>query len=357
MYDYVITDRPVDHRGRLAVWQCHFPGCTDGNKTESWSCTGYPDGRCYCFACHKSASIVDLYVQFRFGIFITPGTKMDDPVVRGAYRAAFVDLQHTGYASTSTPVAREQSGRAFNGMEQRFMNEVATLMHHDLLYDKRAMTYITERGANAYPIMGVARRTQMPAIHDIARQLGDPDLPHRCSLTSRKEPKWMNWLLEDSTVVFQKNKEGNVVYYQGRTLRTDREKKYYCPYGIAKVPIVYEGNPGGPWVSSEGYYKVAWAIQHGWNIVAPLGTQAQYIPTEKLRVLDGNGLHIGDRDDNGAGRKGVLIMKERTLLSGYNVAMAITPKGYTDPDLWAAHIGYHRASAEMNRFINRHFGR
>jgi hypothetical protein len=356
IYDYVVTDRPVAHHGTLATWQCHFPGCSDGSNVDSWSCTGYPDGRCHCFSCNRNASVIDLYVQFRFGIFVAPGTKTTDANVRGAYRAAFVDLQATGYVASSTPVSRAQSGRDFNDTEQRFMYEVARLMHDDLTRDKEALAYMHGRGVEPYAIMGVARAYQMPAIRDIARQLGDSGLPARCGLVSRKYPQYMNWLLADATVVFQMQ-NGRVTYYQGRSLHTDRQKPYYCPYGITKKPISFEVNPGGPWFSSEGAYKVLWAAREGWNVLAPLGTQSQYIPTEKLRVLDGNGLHIGDRDANGAGLKGVQIMKERTQLSGYRVAMALTPKGYTDPDLWAGAIGYSRASAEMHRLLQRHYGR
>jgi hypothetical protein len=290
-------------------------------------------------------------VQFRFGIFIATGTKMAGTEIGAAYHAAELALRTTGHTPNASPIANN-NGRSFDAVEQRFMTEVARIMHGDLLRDREAIQYIVNRGAEPYPVMGVARSFQVPAILDAAKQLGDKELPLRCGLMSQKNPKQMNWMLADATVVFQKNREGNVVYYQGRSLHGDRKKPYYCPSAIAKVPITFEINPGGLWVGGEGFYKFAWASRYGWNVWAPLGTQAQNLPTERLRPLD-HGLYMGDRNENGAGANGVKILKDRAELSGYDVTFTLVPRGHTDPDLWAAAIGYANASAEMQRLLQR----
>lgn len=118
------------------------------------------------------------------------------------------------------------------------------------------------------------------------------------------------------------------------------------------MPIAFEANPGGPWVGGEGWYKFAWAAQYGWNVWAPLGMQSRYVPTPYLAPLH-LGLYIGDRNENNAGLHGLRVLNERAALSGYRIALSLVPRGFTDPDLWAAHIGYRHADREMRQYRER----
>jgi hypothetical protein len=354
IYEFLIRDRPIIYRGNLAVWQCHFPGHQDGNNPEDWSCVGYPDGRCYCFGCHSWAGPADLYVQDRFGIFIRPGTKITDDHTRGAYRAAFQALQANNYDVGTKLTVPESRGRELTRIERSFLYQVSELMHQSLINDDEVLEYLERRGTEPYPIFGLARSWQMPIIQDIAKELGDEDLPRRCGIAGWEKPKYMHFLLRDAVVVFQRHKE-EVVYYQARTLRKELRTRYYNPKAIAKVPLMYNIHPGGPWLAAEGFFKVAWAIRYGWNVWAPLGTAVKSVPTPYLACLDG-GVYLGDRNTNGAGQKAVEDILERATLSGYNLAALPVPRGYTEPDLWAKQIGYANADAELRSFLIRYFG-
>lgn len=358
VYDFVVQGRAVKYHGQNAVWQCHFPGHADGAHEESWSCTGYTDGRAYCFGCSKWASTVDLYVQFRYGIFVNPGSRgrYEDTQTRDAYREAFKALDHNSFLTNSSYTPPEEGGgRQFDELERTFLTVVADLMHRDLHEDQQAQQYLKGRGVFlALPNMGVARETQFAEIKDLARQLGDEELTVRVGLEGRK-PKSrgrMHWMVADSTVVFQRNRLRQVVYYQARTLRTNRNKPYYCPGGVAKIPIAFGHHADGPWVGGEGWYKFAWAVDLGWNVWAPLGMQSRYVPTPYLAPLH-QGLYIGDRNTNRAGLRGLAILQERAALSGYQVATSLVPRPFTDPDLWAAHIGYAHADQEMRSYLAR----
>ena len=352
IYDYVMnnTRQIIYQGGGLARWRCHFPGHEDGITSDKWSCVGYPAGkekygRCWCFGCNRSASVVDLYVQTRYGIFVTPG-KMTDPATRKAYREAFDALDRGGYVTNdlsfeSTP----ETGRSFTEIERKFLTKVAERMSHDLRRDDHAIAYLKQRGVEPAAWVGVARRNQMGHILTIARQMGDEGLPVRCGIATARYPNFMHYLLKDSVVVFQR--DFGVSYYQARSLG---EKRYYNPVGIAKRPLAVVSSPDAPWFAAEGFFKVAWAIPFGWNVFAPLGSAADRIPTPQLSKID-KGMYIGDR--NVPGQQATARLHERASLSGLSIACLTTPRGYVDPDLWAKGIGYRNAHDEMQQTLRR----
>jgi hypothetical protein len=355
MYHQVL-DRTVIDRGGLAVWRCHMPGHDDGISQDSWSCYGYPPsghdryGRCYCYGCQRSQSIVDIWVYLHKGIFVLPGQRMDDNT-RKVYREAFDELDRAGIARNVKP-QKEFTGRSFTPVEQSFLTDVADLMYQNLLEDQSALRYINRRGASPLPIMGVARRRQMEDILKLADAYGDPSLTVKTGLSTAKCPEWMHPALQNSIVTFQKDRTGNARYFQSRTLLPDRNQKYYNPKGIAKLPLIYLTDPSAPWFVAEGFFKVAWAARFGWNLWSPLGTDLGKIPTSHMSMLN-YGLHMGDNDPNQAGLKGIRNFQMRTEASGLKIVSTLTPRGYKDPDDWAFAIGHAVADTDMRYTLSR----
>jgi hypothetical protein len=265
------------------------------------------------------------------------------PAKRASYLRWFADSR-----STLTPNVTPYEGqklRVFTSEERRYLGVVAAIMHRDLMKDTQALAYLAQRGCDPWPFIGVARHGQLKELKGVAKELGDPSLVDRVGITSTHPQHLgkMHILVQDSIMVFQLDQQEGV-YYQARTLRTDRKNRYYNPEGIERRHLVV-GN--APRIGAEGFFKGAWALSYGFGLWAPLGSQAaDKLPADKLKPLH-NGIYVADRDVNQAGQDMLKTIKNRAYLSGIDAVFTYPPNQVKELDEWATSVGYKEAAKRL----------
>ncbi len=347
-------DRPVVRVGDKVRWQCFVH--SDGEESKHWSCTGYPDGHIFCFACRWRGSIIDLAVRKEHGTFLPSGKKANDERLRQSYAKYLRDPLFKSLANDS--VQEDRPRQQFSLLQKQYLQGMYEVMRRDFLRDDEARAYTSRRGCPSLTCFGVARGHQMAELRALARDLGDVSLIDTVGVASKKYPRSMYYILRDSLVVFNKERDGTISYYQARPFG-EKIARFYVPPKIDKVPIRYIIDDSQPSIGAEGFYTIAWLAERGFNTIAFLGQSDRSLEARYYAPLNNGAYFIDINAPNDDGvRVGLDIAQKvytKVVYSGWNCKMFYPGKGMCQADEWACSIGWSRAASYVRRRLSAEF--
>lgn len=336
-------DVPFETRsaGKVRFMRCPFHN--DGERPDQWSMALYNDGWFHCFGCGRHGRIADLVVYAASGV---APTAQPIVVVNGrqyvrnpAYAAAAI-IERAARSPNPDPPA------SIGPVETAFLRRVRSLSRLRLYERFDALQYLRERGVSdprALTHFGYLSVGDVDALHKMASEAGDPDLPYRLGFVQRegKNAHQLHWMMRRGVIAWSDDAR----QFQVRRIRPKSGPRFFTP-PFPRRPLTMNADADVV-LACEGVFKAAWALPYV-GVVAMLGIPSSDVHDVRYEQFRRAAQRIVVVPDNDHGESAFLNVM-RNALAACHAPLRILrpPPGFKDLDSWAASAGYAEATYRL----------